>query len=190
MNRMVVGGAAASERQSVVPAKQLARTMAIWQYVTYLIPASAVGPDGTLPGIVVDNEGFELPPLSFPFSSEQFEQLASNYLQSAKSWSEKVRIWGDDRKDDLDLFTEDGKVIEVRARLDLRDLTIERVRKLLRLAQTLECCFVEGRKGEVFAATEEALLDSIRTSRSAAFVVDPHGFLKRLSQEPATRPPE
>ena len=164
--------------------------MAIWQYVTYLIPTSAVAPDGTLPGVAIDNDGFELPPLSFPFSSEQFEHLAADYLPPAKSWSDKVQVWGDDQKDDLDLFTEDGKAIEIRARLDLRDLTIERVRKLLRFAQALQCCFIEGRKGEVFAATEEALLNSIRTSRSAAFVVDPHGFLERLSQEPAARPPE
>lgn len=164
--------------------------MAAWQYVTYLIPVSAVGPDGLLPGIVVDDECFELPSLSFPFSPEQFERLVQDYLPPAKSWGDDVRIWGNEQKDDLDLLTHDGKVIEIRARLDLRNLTIERVRKLVSLGQALQCCFVEGRKGEAFAATEEALLDSIRRSPPAAFVVDPHGFFERLSQDEATRPPE
>jgi hypothetical protein len=168
----------------VIPAEQPARTMAIWQYITYLIPAASVGSDGTLSGIVVGDDGFELPPLSFPFTPTEFDRRATEYLAPAKSksWSEMAHFWGDEQKDDLFLFAEGEEVVEVRARLDLRDLTIERVRKLLRFTEALKCCFVEGRKGEVFAATEEALLNSIRTSRSAAFVVDPHGFLERLSQ--------
>jgi hypothetical protein len=165
--------------------------MAIWQYVAHLIPAASVRLDGTLPGIVLDADGFELPQLAFPFSPVEFERVADDYLPRAKSsWSEKVGIWGDEDKDDLNLFAEGGAVTEIRARLDLRDPTIERVRKLLRFAQALQCCFVEGRTGQVFPATEEALVNSIRASRSAAFVADPQGFLKRLSQATATRPPE
>ena len=76
--------------------------MAIWQYVTYLIPTSAVAPNGTLPGVVTDNDGFELPPLSVPFSSEQFEHLAADYLPPTKSWSDKVRIWASPSRDPKD----------------------------------------------------------------------------------------
>ena len=164
--------------------------MAIWQYVTYLIPVASVGPDGTLPGMVVNDDAFQLPPLAFPFSSDEFERLAAGYLPPAKSWSTNVRIWGDEPKDDLNLFTEDGKALEIRARLDLRNLTINRVRKLLRFTRALQCCFVEGRKGQVFAATEDALVNSIRTSRSASFVRDPRDFLEDLSQASANRTPE
>lgn len=164
--------------------------MAIWQYTAYLIPASAVHADGTLPGIVVGNDGFELPPLSYSFTREQFECLAADYLPAAKAWSDEVRIWGDDEKDDLHLVTKNGKPVEIRVRLDLRGLTIERVGKLLHFAQALQCCFIEGRKLEVFAATEQALFNSIRTSRPAALVADPHGFLKGLSEGAVIRPAE
>jgi hypothetical protein len=163
--------------------------MAIWQYAAYLVPLDSVGPDGTLPSMVIDEETFDLPKLAFTFSSIEFEHYAANYLPPAKSWSDHVRLWGDDARDDLHLFT-GGGTMEIRARLNLRDLTIERVRNLLRFAQALRCCFLEARKREVVTATVDALIESIRTSRSSAFVVDPHGFLRHLFRDEAGQPPE
>jgi hypothetical protein len=164
--------------------------MAVWQYVAYLVPTASLQEDGTLTGIVTHNDGFELPTVAFPFEPPEFEALANDYLPPAKSWSPKIRIWGDDAKDDVDLFVEDGRVVEVRVRLDLRDVTIERVQRLVRFAQMLRCCFVEGRKGEVVPAREDALLQSIRESLSAQFVTDPRGFFDRLSQPAAEQPTE
>jgi hypothetical protein len=160
--------------------------MAIWQYVTYLIPEEAVQLDGSVAGLKVVEEVIELPEAPFSCSLKDVEAALAGYLAPAESWSPNLRLWGDNQKDDIDVYFEGERVCEIRARLDLRDITRDRVVRLAALARRLKCCFLEGRTLEVVPATEEKLLASIAQSASAKFVRDPRGYLEGLGRDSAT----
>lgn len=155
--------------------------MAIWQYSVYLLPESWLRADGSVAGLVVDSQMMEHPPLQLGLTPVELEQLITAYLPRRPSWHEKLQRWGDDqRDDDVDVWYEKDQVTEIRVRLDLRNITTERIAKLLELTQNLKCIFVDACTGDVALATKEALLDSIRRSHSAKFVTDPHRYLESL----------
>lgn len=156
--------------------------MAIWQYTAYLIPETAVAPDGSLPGLTVTEESFEHPPLPFAVSANELERLIAEWLPPAKSWQADLHAWGDDARHDAEVWYEEGRIGHVRLRIDLREVTRDVVRRVLGIARAAGCRFLEARTFELVAATEDALLDSIRRSRPARFVQDPRGFFDDLAQ--------
>jgi hypothetical protein len=83
----------------------------------------------------------------------------------------------------VDVCSEEDRIESIRVRLDLRNITRERIAKLVELARKTGCYFLEGRTFQVVPAQEQALLESIRISLSATFVADPRGFIDRLSRE-------
>ena len=159
--------------------------MAIWQYIAYLIPENSLSPDGTLTGLAATADSFEHPSLAFNIAPTELEQLVSAFLPPRKSWHKNLHTWGDEERDDLNIWYAEDRIQSIRARLDLRDITRERIGKLVTLARQAGCCFLDGRTFEIVRAEEEMLLESIRRSRSAKFVADPSGFLQSQSREPA-----
>lgn len=159
--------------------------MAVWQYIAYLIPTASLSEDGSLAGLTVTSESFDHPPLQYDIAPVALEKIISAYLPPRESWSPDIHAWGDERRDDIDINYGGERIDIIRARLDLRDVTIERIANLVRLAREIDCCFLEGRTFAVISADEDALVESIRASRPARFVRDPHGFLKNLSRDPS-----
>lgn len=157
--------------------------MAVWQYIAYLIPETSLADDGTMKGLVVTPEMFEHPPLQFSVAPAEVERLISGYLPARGSWHNDLRVWGDDSRDDVDIWYEGERIDSIRVRLDLRHLTRDRIARVVEIARHIGCCFLEGRTFQVIPATEEALLASIRNSRPAKFVADPHGFLTSLARD-------
>lgn len=157
--------------------------MAVWQYTIYLVPNTAVAADGSLPGVTFEDDVFDLPPLTFPFSGERPERSAQAILPPAKSWHTELRAFGDDDQHDINVWYEDGRVREVRVRIDLRSAAPSLVREVAGLGKELGCSFFDVDSGETVPADEAALLDSIRRSRPARFVTDPRGFLDSLARD-------
>lgn len=159
--------------------------MAIWQYTAYLIPQAAVAADGRMAELMVTPVGFDHPPLVFPIAPATLEQLVDVFLPPRRSWHEHLRTWGDEAGDAIDIWYEGDRIDSIRVRLDLRDITRERIGCLVNLARKAGCCFLEAERLGVVPADDDALLESIGASGSARFVADPRGFLERLSREAA-----
>jgi hypothetical protein len=159
--------------------------MAVWQFTIYLVPNAAVAPDGSLPGVTVADGMFDLPPMTFAFAGDQLERLIQAILPPAKSWHADLRVFGDDERHDINIWYEDGRVCDVRIRIDLRNATAALVQQVAALGKDLECSFFEVSSKQVVPADEAALIDSIRHSRPARFVADPRGFLESLARERA-----
>ena len=151
--------------------------MAIWQYTAYLLPVTAIAPDGSIPGLNTGEDPLDIPDVPFSVMPDEIESVLAAYLPPAESWSPEIRTWGDSQKDDVQAVFEQGRFRQICARLDLRDITKERIARLLTLAQQLNCFLVEARTLEPVPATEEAIVASISKSAPAAFVRDPQGFL-------------
>jgi len=164
--------------------------MAVWQYTIYLVPNTALAADGSLPGVTVAGGMFDLPPLTFAFSGEQLERSVATILPPAKSWHSDLRAYGDDARHDINIWYENGRVRNVRIRIDLRSASPSLVGRVASLGREMDCSFFEVSNKAVVPADEAALVNSIKHSRPARFASDPRGFMDSLARESPSRRPE
>jgi hypothetical protein len=69
----------------------------------------------------------------------------AEFLPVRLSWSPELEIWGYVHSDDIQIWSEEGKVVSVRARVDVRKLDDVLLSRLLELADRWELVMVESR---------------------------------------------
>jgi hypothetical protein len=98
--------------------------MAVWQFVIDLIPASAARVAGVA---AVRMSRAQLDETVLGFSSADAEVLflkLGRLLPEKPSWSDGLRIWGDEKADDIQVSI-DGQAIEgIQFRLNVADLSL------------------------------------------------------------------
>ena len=159
--------------------------MAAWQFVMDLVPISAANVAGVTAARMSRDQ---LDEIRLNFSTSQTELLLSrleSLLPEKKSWSASLRIWGDEKTDDIQVGL-DGEIIEdVRFRLNVANLCLSLVGGICSLAHDLDCRLVAV-DGGIIKPSHEAVVRAVMQSRAMQFVQDPEGFLKealRLDRE-------
>lgn len=151
--------------------------MAIWQFVLDLIPASAANIGG-VPAARMSRE--QLDAIALAFSSADTEGLFAQFetlLPEKQSWSSRLRIWGDEPTDDIQVGL-DGQVIEdVRFRLNVGELSMPLVGGICALARRFDCVLASA-EGAIIQPNREAVMRAIMQSKALRFVRDPEGLLK------------
>ena len=61
------------------------------------------------------------------------------FLKENRSWSNDIKVWGDEQGDYISLMFERGQVVELEARVDVRALSKDFVENLCRFARTCDC---------------------------------------------------
>ncbi|GBF05631.1 hypothetical protein DAERI_050140 [Deinococcus aerius] len=93
-------------------------------------------------------------------------------------------MYGEPSQDDIQVDYEGGRVVEIQARLDLRNPNTALLRAIVEATAAAEAVFVSSEE-RVFEAEWNAVVAEILASRAARFVHDPMGYLKWLTNTSA-----
>lgn len=158
--------------------------MAVWQFVLDLVPASAAVVAG-VPAARMSCE--QLDAARLRLSSADTVMLFAQVdalLPENKSWSARLRIWGDEETDDIQIGLSNEVAEDVRFRLDVSRLSLPLVGGICALARHFNCVLATP-DGAIIQPKREAIIRTILQSPSMRFVRDPQEFLEnalRLDQ--------
>ena len=132
----------------------------------------------------------QLDEIDLDFSNADAEVLFARLdtlLPEKKSWSASLRIWGDEKTDDIQVGFDGNTIDDIQFRLNVADLCLPLVGGICSLARHFDC-ILATRDGAIIQPNREAVVRTIIQSRAMQFVRDPHCFLKeaiRLDREGA-----
>lgn len=155
--------------------------MSTWQFSVYLIPYSWAKEHEFDSKSLFDQEGFTTESVwkSVQLDND-FQERIEKVLPKAKSWSDKLLLWGDPEKNDIQIWFKERIEEGVLVRIDLRRDQMVFIREIVQLAQDLDCAFFFPELRVISESTETKIVEAIRKSAPFKFVQDPHGFLENL----------
>src|SRR4051812_18942740 len=113
--------------------------MAVWQFVIDLIPASSARLSGVAAARMTREQ---LDEIDLGFSNADAEELfarLSTLLPEKKSWSTRLRIWGDEETDDIQVGFDGHTIEDIQFRLNVADLSLPLVGGICGLARQFIC---------------------------------------------------
>lgn len=157
--------------------------MAIWQFVVELIPREWVERDGNFPETLYDSDGCH--DMSAAWKNNQpatnLAELFSKVLPRAESWSNSLKIWGDQSRNDIQVGYDGDNVEFVKARIDTREETSPMCAKIVDLALALDCSLFFPAARSVIAADMAVFYTAVQNSRAAPFSAAPREFIEQLN---------
>lgn len=157
--------------------------MAIWQFVVELIPREWAEQDSNLPETLYDSDGCH--DMSAAWKNNQpatnLAELISNVLPHSKSWSDSLKIWGDQSRNDIQVGYDGDNVEFVMARIDTRQDTSPMCAKIVDLALALDCSLFFPATRSVTAADMAVFCMAVQKSRAARFSAAPCEFIEQLN---------
>lgn len=159
--------------------------MALWQFRVILLPEQ----------VLLRNYG--IMPLTIPMEVAEdsawwsdaqplpgFERQIDFILPAIKSWSDSMRMWGqEDGNDAYVSYVDKNKsaVEEIAFRVDARAIPTELVGAICNLAMQLGCVLMTA-SYEILRPEESTVLKAIGQSTAKKFVDDPVSTLRNLDQ--------
>jgi hypothetical protein len=151
--------------------------MALWQFELHLIPSSAAQVDG-VDAIRMTRE--QLDKISPDVSAEKMPDLfqrLSVLLPEKEAWTPDLRIWGDEKSHDVQIWFEGTRIEDFQLRLDVANPSLPLVSGMCSLARDLQCVFA-AREGAIIPPSAEAIVRGIMQSPAMRFVRDPQGYIE------------
>lgn len=152
--------------------------MAVWQFVLDLIPASAAHVEGVTAARMSREQ---LDKIVLVFSNADAELLFTNLsalLPEKKSWSASLRIWGDEKTDDIQVGLIGPSIEDVQFRLNAAELRLHLIGGICTIARHFDC-LLAAREGAIIQPYREAVVRTIMQSRAMQFVRDPQQVLEK-----------
>lgn len=115
----------------------------------------------------------EIPPDKLP---NLFNGL-SELLPEKRSWATSLRIWGNEKSHDVQVWSDGPTIESVQFRLDANNLSVSLMTGICDLARSMDCVFVTA-EGAIIQPTSEAMVREMMRSPAMQFVQDPQGFLE------------
>ena len=150
--------------------------MAAWQVEFYIIPRRALVSHGPLDSSDLDRT----PWWTTHGLPADYQKRLSAVASAGPSWSAELQTWGSQDGNRVDVWSEDGRVSAVMARVDVRRLDSRFGAALLHFVRTAQAVLVrtDGLVVEPQIATYTAAL---RTSDAWKFASDPAASFGRYS---------
>jgi hypothetical protein len=160
--------------------------MAAWQLDLYLVPRTTMQSDWLvarhIPEEVLEHGEWWRHSEPPPDYTVQFSSL----LPWMVPWSPEVQTWGLDEGHRLDVFLENGRPLDIRARIDLRERDVSFVRGLSKFAKDNDLVFITS-GSRVVEPEFEAVWSELARSDAALFVHDSDTWLKQMQQTRSAR---
>ena len=155
--------------------------MAIWQFSVYLIPNSWAEEHEFYSESLFNKDGFSTKSIWDSVQLEDnFQERIERVLPKAESWSDELLLWGDQEKNDIQIWFKERIDEGILVRIDLRKDPMIFIREIVQLAQDLDCAFFFPELRVISDSTETKIVEAIRKSAPFKFVKDPSGFLENL----------
>lgn len=151
--------------------------MALWQYDIHLLPMSeVVCKFGRLPERV-DRKVFDGQDWWLQYQPlDQLLSRLSGCLAERPSWTPDIRTWGTEEGNRVDVVLEQGRLVDVFVRFDLRDVRLDFLDHITSIAKDLGLVVLTPDM-RIVEPEASRLLTLIRTSDAAEFVENPEEFL-------------
>jgi hypothetical protein len=150
--------------------------MAAWQLDLLIIPRKRAESLGFLRQLSSSSnceeidwwKGGSLPP--------GYEERLAGFLLPQTPWDKHWLIFGDENGTRVDVVHNNERIDEVRARIDVREIDLDLLEKLLAFVAESDCIFLNS-AGAVIEPSIENIIIEIEASSAANFVHDPKRFL-------------
>lgn len=170
----------------------LRQSMAVWQYKGEFIPESwLIARYGRIPEMLEDylmTEDTDLDAIEDPQYwkdinvPDDLVQVVESILPEAQSWSDKARMFGNDRTNEIEVWYADGKVDCISFSWDVSHSDLEVLNQIVSLARRLGASIVTN-QARVINADMETVLKDVMQSNAYRFCKDPRAFLSELSRK-------
>ena len=94
-------------------------------------------------------------------------------------WSDDQTRCGNYRKDDIEIWHEDSKTLDLIIRFDAQKPNAELMEEIIKIADSLKLIFIYLGKQRNLPSRKEDLAKAINDSRANEFVTDPYEFLSK-----------
>ncbi len=161
--------------------------MAIWQFTVSLIPRAWDELEGNSAELLYDDDGFNDTSATWRLNQPAIDLsgLISDVLPPTESWTDGIKIWGDQSRNDIQVAY-DGTVVEsVTARIDTREDTSRICSGIIELARALDCVLFLPSARTIIMADLNSLTDALYKSRAARFSAAPRDFIEELARTPS-----
>ncbi|MES2261139.1 MAG: hypothetical protein V4724_21700 [Pseudomonadota bacterium] len=157
--------------------------MAIWQFAVGLIPREWAELEGNSSEMLYDGDGYNNMSMAWRQNQPTANLIAliSQVLPPTKSWSDEMRIWGDQTKSDIQVSYEGNNVESVMACIDTRYDTVHICSEIVELARVLDCCFFLLATRSIIMVDAMVLSTAVHGSTAARFSAAPREFIEQLS---------
>ena len=153
--------------------------MAIWQFKVLLVSRLWLESGGDVGALGAEAGCDAGAAWSFEEPAE-LEARLTQVLPRRASWQARHRAWGDEQGDDVQLWTERGRIGAIAVQFDLRSPNMRLVKAVADLAEELGFVVFVPHLRRVIGPGVEALLKVAGESDAAHFALDPGSFLSQL----------
>jgi hypothetical protein len=155
--------------------------MAVWQFTLDLIPSFAARLDG-VDAIRMTREQLDEIDTEIPVEKQPYLfQTLSGLLPEKEAWSPDLRIWGDEKSHDVQIWFEEDHIEGVQLRLDVANPSLPLVSGICGLARHLQCVFA-ARDGAIIQPSAEAVVRAMMQSPATRFVRNPQAYIEAAIQ--------
>lgn len=146
--------------------------MAVWQFELDPIPASAALIGG-VPAIHLGPEVRDTIVLGLNAADrKELIEALDDLLPSQQAWSPGLRVWGNTRGTDVQLYLDDDGTDALKIRIDAKTFTTDLIDALCVLAVTFDWVFLTER-GAVLQPVSDVVLRAVLNSPARRFVETP-----------------
>ena len=111
-----------------------------------------------------------------------FVERVTAILPQRKSWSENAIMFGDERGNDLAIWSGDGLINSVDFRWDLRQPDLGILNHIIALANHLDAYVISGDRASIVEPNVDLVLADIKKSSAYRFCQNPLAFIEAISQ--------
>lgn len=158
--------------------------MALWQFELELLPRAWFTKTGEPIDVLFRNGNYDA---SIAWRDHQptsdIQSRMSGVLPARKSWSNELKLWGDEKGSDIQVWYENNLVESMGIRVDVRGKVVPLLIKIVDLANALDCVFLLPEKKSLIRSNIFELKKALSQSDAFSFVEDPQQFIARIESE-------
>ena len=158
--------------------------MAIWQFRLVLIPEESLRVNcGSVPTSIAEDLAEDFSWWGAVQPPTGFEGQIDGILPKAVSWSDDMKMWGNEHSDTAWVgYDEGGRVEFIEFKIDVRNCSPDFTKDICRFAEELKCVLLT-REYHLIKPDKVAVNDAINHSVARQFVKDPISTLRGLKSK-------
>lgn len=160
--------------------------MAVWQFDLQLMPDQIVPDAPACIQSAITDDGLDTTNWWLANQpNDDYQQNIASAFSPLDSWCPEILRWGDEGKVLVEAFISDGTLEGIGIRVDVRNIDLESIAKMTRLAAKLDCQIYVMETKRIVTPDVDSFLPHLVKSKAVEFARDPKGVIERLAHENA-----
>lgn len=157
--------------------------MAAWQFKVCLIPKSWFDTNGKDVSSFYNTEGHY--DVSFTWKNSTTNDVKDEvikYYPLSESWHEDLLSFGCEKKTDVQVWYEKGKLEDIQFRIDIRGNFISDIEQIIAIAQKLSCVFFIPEQKCIVEPNIFEVISHLKKSNAYLFAKDPEQWFNSIEK--------